>query len=86
MIGQNFVSNKIVYPREIYDNRKKLRYSLYLRVGNMNDILSLPAWEIDEIARVSKDINDESSGKKGFKPLTQSQRDMIQRAKEKRGK
>lgn len=81
MIGS--FARKIIYPKEVLDNRRKIRYSLYLKVGNMEDILNLTPWDLEGVLDVAEEQAEALSDKKSIKPLTQSQRDMIKRTKEK---
>ena len=57
--------------------------SLYLRVGNLSEILSMNYWRFISILQTAKTENTTKSGKPVIKnKLYQSQRDMIQRTRE----
>lgn len=79
MVKQNFVENKIVYPSELLESKQKMRHSLYLRVGNMKDILQLTPWDFEDIFDVAYEQTPE--GSKEPKPLKQSQKEMIEKQK-----
>ena len=74
---------KIFYPSEILENIRKNRYRLFLQIGNMRDILGLSLDDFYGIIEVSNEDaeNMKNGSSKSVKPLKESQRDMIRRAK-----
>lgn len=74
-------AERFVYPREQLENTKRLRYQLFLRVGNMSDILALTPWDFYGIVQEAGEENERISGKTSTKPLSESQMDMIKKAK-----
>lgn len=69
--------NKIVYPKEQLEKFREAIYSLFLKVGNMKDIMDMPPWKFYDVTEFAG-----QQGKKNkWKPLKESQKDMIKKAK-----
>jgi len=68
---------KDIYPDELLDSQKKARYFLYLKVGNMQDILDMTPWDFWGVCEAAAEQNK----KPAHRELKQSQKDMIERTK-----
>ena len=67
---------------EQLENLQEARYSLYLEVGNMQDILNMTIKDFYGVMEAAKARSERMSGKPTVKKLKQSQKDMIAKAKE----
>ena len=72
------IENQIVYPRDLLSNQRRARYQLYLRVGNMSDILDMAPWDFFDVCMTA----GEESKKGSTKDLSDRSKDMISEAKD----
>ena len=71
--------NKFIYPDELLENQRNARFQLYLKVGDMDDILNMAPWDFFGVCETLHENNSRKPGK--HKPLKQSQMDMIKKVK-----
>ena len=71
-------SREYIYPEELLDKQRKSRYYLFLKVGNMEDILNMTIWDFWGICEAAGEQNKPGQ----HKQLKESQKDMIKRAKD----
>jgi len=72
-----FVRSKTIYPEEHLENFNEAIYSLFLKVGNIEDILNMSPWDFYDISEFATIQNKKTP----HKQLKESQKDMIKRAK-----
>ena len=80
-VKKNDEETTFVYPNEIIENNRRLRYQLYLRVGGMSDILRLHPTDFFGIIEEANEESKKISGTTSVKPMKDSNREMIENAK-----
>jgi hypothetical protein len=65
----------VIYPYDLLEKQRRARYQLYLKVGNMEDILNMPPWDFFDLMRVAGEKPTSTKG------LSDRSKDMIEEAK-----